>query len=389
MIPFFLIVFVVYGGFHLYAFRKIEGALHLAPATQVWLIVFLALMLLAPFLVQLGERYGFPILSRILAYAGYSWMGVLFLFVCLSLLLDFCRLLFAVSGFFAQRDFTHLFPSVGHTFAISLVLSLGIAVYGWFEAQNIRQETIAIRSSSIPAAPGKIRIVQISDVHLGVMAGEKRLEKITAIIRDAAPDILISTGDLIDGQGDDFSRYMESFRKIEPRYGKFAITGNHEFYAGLDQSLSLLSSAGFKVLRGEGVTVAGLINIAGVDDQVSQGTPPYRENREETAFSGLPRWYFTVFLKHRPLVNKETLDKFDVQLSGHTHKGQIFPFCFVTGLFFPKQAGFYRLSVHSSLYVSRGTGTWGPPMRFLSPPEVTIIDLLHAEETDKVMPPRP
>jgi hypothetical protein len=211
------------------------------------------------------------------------------------------------------------------------------------------------------------------------MVGEERLKKITALVREAAPDILVSTGDLVDGQGDDFARYMESFRKIEPRYGKFAVTGNHEFYAGLDRSLSLTRGAGFTVLRGQGVTVGGMVNIAGVDDPVSRDPRTYREDQEETMLSGLPPGYFTVFLKHQPRVSRKTLDKFDVQLSGHTHKGQIFPFNFVTRLFFPKQGGFFSLSPRSSLYASRGTGTWGPPIRVLSPPEVTVIDLVHAD----------
>ncbi len=381
MIPFFLVILFVYGAFHAYAFRKIERALSLAPASQFWLIVFLILMLLAPFLVRAAERYGFPLLTRVFAYAGYTWMGILFLFVCISLAFDFCRLLFSAAGFILQRDFTHFFSSPGRMFTISLLLSLGIAIYGWFEARNIRTETVTIRSSRIPAVPGKIRIVQITDVHIGVMVGDERLEKITALIREAAPDILVSTGDLVDGQGDDFARYMESFRKIEPPYGKFAVTGNHEFYAGLDRSLSLTRAADFTVLRGQGMTVGGMINIAGVDDPVSRDPHTYREDEEETMLSRLPSGYFTVFLKHQPRVSRKTLDKFDLQLSGHTHKGQIFPFNFVTRLFFPKQGGFFSLSPRSSLYASKGTGTWGPPIRFLSPPEVTVIDLVHTDGT--------
>jgi uncharacterized protein len=379
MVPFFLAVLVVYGAFHAYAFWKIEGALSLAPSSQLRLIVFLTLMLLAPFLVRAAERYGFPFLTRVFAYAGYTWMGIVFLFVCASLFFDFCRLLFFASGLVAHRNFTDLLPSHGQTFAISLFLSLGIAVYGWFEARDIRTENVTIRSSRIPAVPGKIRIVQITDVHLGVMVGKERLEKMAALVRDAAPDILVSTGDLVDGQGDDVAPYLEAFRSIEPRYGKFAVTGNHEFYAGLDRSLSLTRSAGFEVLRGQGLTVGGLINIAGVDDPVSRDPATYREGQEESLLSGLSPGHFTVFLKHRPVASRETEDTFDLQLSGHTHKGQIFPFNFVTHLFFPKQGGFFCLSKRSFLYASRGTGTWGPPMRFLAPPEVTVIDLVHAE----------
>src|SRR5574340_629292 len=304
----------------------------------------------APFLVRAAERYGFPILTRLLASVGYTWMGFLFLFVCLALVLDFFRLLTFASGVFLPGHGINLFPFAAPALAISLTLALGIAVYGWFEAHDIRTETIVIKTSRIPAALGRIRIVQISDVHLGVMADKKRREKITVLIREAAPDILVSTGDLVDGQGDDFAGYLESFRDLKPRLGKFAVTGNHELYAGLERALALTRSAGFTVLRGEAVTVGRAVAVAGMDDPAVQASVPFRAVSEEMVLSGLPQGYFTVFLKHRPLVKGETFDKFDLQLSGHTHKGQIFPFNLVTRLFFPKQGGFFRLSARSSLY---------------------------------------
>ncbi len=377
MIPFFLIVFVVYGAFHAYAFRKIDGVLHLAPGSQVFLVLFFVLMILAPFLVRAAERYGFSFLARVFAYSGYTWMGIIFLFTCISLVIDLARVLVFLSGLVVHRDLLALLPSPGRILALSVLLCLSIAVYGWFEARNVRMETLTIKTSRIPATPGRIRIVQITDVHLGVMVGEDRLQKITELVRQANPDILVSTGDLVDGQSDELERCMESLGKIEPRYGKFAVTGNHEFYAGLDRSLALTRGAGFTVLRGQGMAVGGLVNIAGMDDPAIGDPRTSGGEQEEAALSGLSSTGFTILLKHRPLLSR-AIDKFDLQLSGHTHKGQIFPFNFVTHLFFPRQGGFFRLSVHSSLYSSRGTGTWGPPIRFLSPPEITVIDLVHA-----------
>jgi predicted MPP superfamily phosphohydrolase len=98
---------------------------------------------------------------------------------------------------------------------------------------------------------------------------------------------------------------------------------------------------------------------------------------EEAMLSKLPRNQFTLFLKHRPVIDNETRGLFDLQLSGHTHKGQIFPFSIITKLYYPNQAGLLALEKNTHLYVSRGTGTWGPPIRFLASPEVTIIDLIH------------
>ncbi len=98
---------------------------------------------------------------------------------------------------------------------------------------------------------------------------------------------------------------------------------------------------------------------------------------EKTLLETLPRDKFTLFLKHQPVINRESLDRFDLQLSGHTHKGQIFPFNLVTQLFYPMHTGLSKISGNSQIYVSRGSGTWGPPVRFLSPPEVTVVDIIY------------
>jgi predicted MPP superfamily phosphohydrolase len=222
---------------------------------------------------------------------------------------------------------------------------------------------------------GTIRIAQISDVHLGLIVRENRLKSILSKVKEEEPDILISTGDLVDGQLNDLDGLIKLFKEIKPRFGKYAVTGNHEFYAGLAQALDFTRKAGFIVLRGEKITIEGILNIAGVDDKTRTY---YNENvvSERELLMHLPRNIFTIFLKHRPIVNKDITGLFDLQLSGHVHKGQIFPFSVITGLYYETQAGFAKLPSEASLYVSRGSGTWGPPIRFLSSPEVAIIDLV-------------
>ena len=121
--------------------------------------------------------------------------------------------------------------------------------------------------------------------------------------------------------------------------------------------------------------MSGLINIAGVDDPVVRGYGQSPGVPERQLLSSFPKDKFTLFLKHRPDVEQSSEGLFDLQLSGHAHKGQLFPFTLVVRLVFPRIAGLYRLASGSWLYVSRGTGTWGPPIRFLAPPEVTVIDL--------------
>ena len=121
------------------------------------------------------------------------------------------------------------------------------------------------------------------------------------------------------------------------------------------------------------------MNIAGVDDPAAKryGTPSsVSENKVLESFS--PD-YLNIFLKHQPKIENNSLGKFDIQISGHTHNGQIFPFTLITSLFYPYQKGLYKVSNNSYLYVSRGTGTWGPPIRFLTFPEITVIDFQREE----------
>lgn len=194
---------------------------------------------------------------------------------------------------------------------------------------------------------------------------------------EAEPDILVSTGDLVDGQINDLSKMAEMFRAIPSRYGKFAVTGNHEYYAGLDRSLAFTEAAGFSILRGRGVQIADMIHVVGVDDPAGKRFGLQSKVSEEDLLSGPTEQSFTLLLKHRPLVNPKSTGLFDLQLSGHAHKGQIFPFSLIIKTLYPIDAGLLKLEKGAHLYVSRGTGTWGPPMRFLAPPEVTVIDLVH------------
>ena len=241
-----------------------------------------------------------------------------------------------------------------------------------------------MRTDKIPEEIGTLKVVQISDVHLGLIVQKRRLGKILAEVRKIKPDILVSTGDLVDGQLNHLGGLVNPLKEVSPPLGKFAVMGNHEFYAGIDTSVNFMEKAGFTVLRGNGMTVGGLINIVGVDDITSMAFG-YREIQEKALLSGLPKDKFTLLLKHRPVADRDAVNLFDLQLSGHTHKGQIFPFRYVTKWFFPMYNGYFELSKTSRLYASGGSGTWGPPIRFLTPPEVTLIELVHEKKKESKM----
>ncbi|HKZ57663.1 MAG TPA: metallophosphoesterase [Thermodesulfovibrionales bacterium] len=376
MTLFLFTFFLIYASIHLYAYLKIKAACAFGITPSIFLITFMVVMVFAPIVIRLSEKQGLEFFARLMSYAGYTWMGLLFLFTSASLVIDIYHFLIYLSGLILRKDLIAFIPSSRISFFIPLILSILIAIYGSFEAKNIRTERIMIRSLKIPESIGRLRIVQISDVHLGLIVRKERLEKILKEVKAAEPDLLVSTGDLVDGQINGLPGLAELLRDINPRYGKFAITGNHEFYAGLKQAMDFTEKAGFTILRGEGLTIAGLFNIAGVDDPAGKNYGLFREVEEKELLSGLPTGKFTLFLKHRPLLDRNAIGLFDLQLSGHTHKGQIFPFSLITKLSYPADSGYLSLQNNSSLYVSRGSGTWGPPIRFLSPPEVTVIEIL-------------
>ena len=374
----FISVFLtLYGLLHSYAFLKVRGAFSLSRWGSISLALFMAFMVLCPILVRVLERYGMESVPKILAYAGYTWMGLLFLFVCTAFVIDIYGLLLSVVTRVFHWDPGQWMPSSKITFFIPLAVSVLIGVYGHIEALNIRTERVVIKSPKIPEKVGNLRIVQISDVHLGLIMGEWRLERILREVRRAKPDILVSTGDLLDGQINDISRMAGKIGGIRTPYGKYAVTGNHEFYAGLGRSLGFTEEAGFTVLRGEKLEIPGLIIIAGVDDVTANRFGQHGRISEKQLLSDLPGDRFVVLLKHRPLVEIGSEGLFDLQLSGHTHGGQIFPFSLIIKLLYPIDKGLLPLWDRAFLYVNPGCGTWGPPMRFLVPPEVTIIDLVH------------
>ncbi|HOJ71476.1 MAG TPA: metallophosphoesterase [Syntrophorhabdaceae bacterium] len=372
---FLISFFSIYSLMHLYMYIKVSRAFHFPAFVYFTLALFMVLMIIAPVVVRMSEKAGYETWALISAYTGYIWMAFIFLFFILHLFFDIISLFIHLAGLILQKDFSYM--SSAHRVYLFIVFAVCTCVvaYGYYEAGNIKAETVTIKSGKIPKEIGRIRLAQISDVHAGIIVDEKRMKKITDIIKSHQPDILVSTGDLVDrrlNSSNNKSFYLEDIR---PRFGKFAVLGNHEFYAGIKDAIRFTEKQGFKILRGEAVDVQGIIIIAGIDDPA--GIPfDYVEVSERGLLSALPGDRFIVLLKHQPYIDESAKPYLDLQLSGHTHGGQIYPFRYITRMFYPYPSGLKALSGGRYLYVSRGTGTWGPPVRFLAPPEVTIIDIV-------------
>ena len=369
MIIFLLTFFCLYGGINFYTFARARSIFHFSGAVQLIVIVLLVLLILAPVMVRLAENLHLEESAKAIAYIGYLWMAFVFLFFFLGISLDVIRYL---SVFFYPG--AKSIPLKTIFFGMTVFLSFVLVVYGFWDAQRIRIKTLEVQTEHVLPNDGRIRIVQISDVHVGLIIRGERLQTLLDAVRQANPDILVSTGDLLDGELDNVTPEAEKFVAIKPAFGKYAIMGNHEYYAGIERSLAFTKKAGFDVLRDEVRQVAG-ISIFGADDITAARLGLRKDKRafDELLTSNSNRG-FVLLLKHQPFVNEK--ENFNLQLSGHTHGGQIFPFRLITHLIYPKDYGYFELGGNKLLYVSRGTGTWGPPVRIFAPPEITIIDLI-------------
>lgn len=374
---FLSVFFSLYGSMHFYVYRKITSQTAFPSVINIAIIIFLALMVVSPILSRTFTSKRIEGVGYILTLVSSLWIGFVFYLFLINVGVDLINI---SSKLISRAVFggypSLLIPKSYPTFFSIILIVIGICTYAYFEALNIGITRVTIQTSKLPKGVEELVIAQISDVHLGVLVGEKRLKKITRIIREIKPDILFSTGDLVDGNLDTMRGLAEELRGINPRFGKYAVTGNHEFYAGIERSVRFTEDSGFMLLRNQYVNLNGIINLIGLDDPTANSFKNRAGDDISKLFSRYNPDLFTVLLYHQPRKFKENalIMPIDLQLSGHTHKGQLFPFNLITHIFFPLQGGLFEVN-GKKLYASRGIGTWGPPLRFLSPPEIVVIKL--------------
>ena len=368
MAKFILIFLLIYGGIHAVFYRRLSISFPLKGWMAVGVTLFLILMVLSPMISRVLESRGNDPTARLIAHAGYVWMGFIFYAFLGSLCLYLMDAAFWIAGLVYSK-----MPVISHRVQMTGLLGLIAAVmmYGFYEANALKVERITISTAKLPSHVDSIRIVQISDIHLGIINRDRMVNRIMEMVEAEKPDMFVCTGDLVDGSLVNLMRLGDRMQAVDPSFGKFAITGNHEYYVGLDHSIEFIRHAGFTLLQQEIRTVQNAVNVVGVDDGGR-----YQKVDASKILRKIDNDLFTVYLVHRPDISPAVQGLYDLQLSGHTHKGQLFPFNYIVGLQFPLLNGFHEMMGNSKLYVSRGTGTWGPPMRVLSRPEITVFDIV-------------
>ncbi|GAB4534235.1 MAG: metallophosphoesterase [Thermodesulfovibrionia bacterium] len=374
-----MLLFLVFHGSyalaHLYLFFKIEGIFHIGKGPSLLIGVFLFIMAFSPMVIYFYSLRGRGGWLKGFAFLGYLWMGFMILFFFPSIFIDLYNFVVSVSGVLFKQDTNRLiFPSQ-LSFFIPFITSVSLTTYGYFRAGSPVVKRIRIKTDKLPNGIDNIRVVQLSDMHLGIIVGEGLLDKVIEKIRGLNPDIIVSTGDLIDGGIEHIQHLKDKLRSMDAPLGKFAIIGNHEFYTGIRRSQEFLEEVGFKVLRGEWVNVNGLINIVGIDDGEGKDMS---FTTETEILNTLPCENFTILLKHKPEVDDKSIGLFDLQLSGHTHNGQIFPINIIVRLLFYPHSSYRELFHGSAIYVSGGVGTAGPPVRLFSQGEISVFEIQRA-----------
>ncbi len=314
-----------------------------------------------------------------IAWIGYVWMGAMFLTLVLLWGGELARWgwvkyaqVMAVNA--GRRDFlAQVLAGGAATFAIALS---GWGV--WSAVRPVEVKRLTVRLKKLPEELRGLRLVQLTDMHVGPTIGRSFVEDIVSKVNRLNPDIVAITGDLIDGSVAELGDAVGHLGKIRSKLGTFFVTGNHEYYSGADAWLTFLVDIGVRPLRNEHVELGdngASIHVAGVDDWTAHQFGNGHGADMSRALQGRDDTKPVVLLAHQPVHFDQAKEHgVDLQISGHTHGGQIFPFGFLTRLVQPFVSGLHRRG-DSQIYVSSGTGYWGPPMRIAAPAEITLIEL--------------
>jgi uncharacterized protein len=344
----FLSIFLsIYFGLHYYIYYRIIGFFDIKKKLTLFIIIF-SLALSFP-VTSLMEHFFSNIISRILYTISAVWMGLMF---------------FLLSSFLIYEILKYFVKLNNQTFGIIII---GIAVFltlisiiSWF---FLVTKTVEVPFEGIEE---EINIVQLTDIHIGTIQNSGYMKKIVEKTNALNPEMVFITGDLVDGAGVFHDSVYEQLNRFNaPTY---FITGNHEIYEGLNITKDLVKKTKIKILDNQvetinGIQIIGLSDPGNQRDHISLDKVKFDKNQP------------TILLRHQPArVDEAAKAGIDLQLSGHTHNGQIIPFNFIVRGFWKYTKGLYKVD-DMYLYVSPGTGTWGPPMRLGSLNEITYITL--------------
>lgn len=381
MLLFFTIFITVYTAVNYYVFIRGWQAISSLPALKPFYLPLFIIIAYGYILAKLLYKFLPPLAYDILLIIGAIWFAYLVYFILFLLGTDLFRLL---------DSFIHFFPSFFNknyeltkkiTAVVVIVLVSTIVFLGNLNKRDITVTTLDL---SLPKGNGKLselNIVMASDLHLSPIDGEKLLSRIVEKINSLNPDIVLFAGDIVDDKAEVLMRSEigESFKQLNPKYGIYAINGNHEFINDVESSVKFMQDYNFHVLRDNHEFVDSSFYIIGREDvSMKQFTGSQRKALNEIV-KPVEENYPKIMLDHTPVkLEQAKKNGIDLQLSGHTHHGQIWPGNIITNLIYEISWG-YKKKDRTHYYVTSGAGTWGPPVRTGSKSEIVNIKVIFTE----------
>ncbi|RYY93369.1 MAG: metallophosphoesterase [Comamonadaceae bacterium] len=325
-----------------------------------------------------ARRWLRPPASDWLTWVGMVCMGLFSSLAVLALL----RELVLLGAWLATLGGAVIDAGQLHAWSARAVVALALAgsVLGFANARRTAAvRRVQVRIPGLPAALQGLRIVQITDIHVGPTIKVAYLQAIVDRVNALQPDVIAVTGDIVDGSVPELQAHVAPLGTLRARHGSYFVTGNHEYYAGVHAWTREMQRLGLHVLHNSHVVLQhgdGQLVLAGVPDYGAHHFDEAHRSDPAAALAGAPGNAPRVLLAHQPrTAPAASAAGFDLQLSGHTHGGQFFPWSFFVPLQQPYTAGLHRLG-GLQVYVSRGTGYWGPPKRLFAPSEIAEITLV-------------
>jgi predicted MPP superfamily phosphohydrolase len=369
---FFIPVLIFIANFYLYNWivRLTRPSAWVRRAILIFLFILLALFPVS----RLWAAYDFNFLNRFVTFLASSWMGISFLLVLCASGSDLVRFFLRKADFFPKIPLSRISYYQRALVITSVAGCLGLGGYGFWEARQVEVTRVEISLRHLAPELDGLSVVHLSDVHYGMLHENGRLSDLVRRVNELQPDLVVFTGDLVDADVSHMEEMAGPLSGLKASYGLFAVMGNHEFFAGASRVEAILKQAGIQVLRNEVRVLPGGLQVLGIDDPaVARRGGPLPDF--EGLIRGLDANRPSVLLYHQPIHFEEVVaGKVGLQLSGHIHGPQLLPMVPLARLFYPRMQGLFRLE-DSYLYVSRGVGTGGPPMRLGSPPEIVYIRL--------------
>ncbi len=362
----FIVFFIVFSGvmfgIHYFVFQTISRNLSLTVKILQWIKW---IFILSAFSIIAGQMLSRMLNVHFVKHYGYVWLGLI-------------SITFAV--FLVATLLKVIIPSVSEIIVVSaIVISLLISIYSFINNMKdpVLREIEILTTKSLGVS-GEYKILQLSDVHIDESTDPESIKQIVERINKLSPDLIVITGDLIDGRINEKSSINLILKKLKSKNGVYAITGNHEYYSGLEVFKELALKTGIKILNDEHVNITENISLFGMKDHTSSGSK--RSSYNADILNDLNLLKFNILIGHRPYGIKKNGEKgIDLQMAGHTHAGQIPPMDLLVQLVYKYPYGLYR-SGNSFIYTSSGTGVWGPPMRFLSNSEIVLYRIKKSEK---------